>query len=184
MDRERLQRLIEERIRQLTLLLYDTRVPPAQVDEEVAPHLAPGVRFTDPWQQAAGRAKYRLGLAGFHQMLRFDFEVAHVHVQLDAAGRTARAVVDGVNQLRLFEPLVTYPLRTILVYDLRVTDPKAGRFVITSHEELWSLADMLAALPLLGEVYTKLFRPGFAWGFLAASWLTGRVRERLGLRAA
>src|SRR5574342_423875 len=90
MDRQARTQLIqdlEDRFQRLTCLLYDTSVDPADLDAEIAPYLAGDVRFTDPWQSAAGRERYRRGAAGFHRMLRFRFEVYQVNVRLDAAGR-------------------------------------------------------------------------------------------------
>jgi uncharacterized protein YbjT (DUF2867 family) len=44
---------------------------------------------------------------------------------------------------------------------------------------MWSFGDMLAAVPVAGWAYTRLFRPAFAQGFLAASWLSARLRGAL-----
>ena len=54
MTRDELTRALEEKVRYLSMLLYDTNAPARQVDAEVTPYLAPGVRFVDPWQEAAG----------------------------------------------------------------------------------------------------------------------------------
>ena len=179
-DRARLIAKLEARLRHLATLLYDTGVPAAQVDAEVLPHCDEQIVFTDPWQQGGGVARYRLGLAGFHAMLKFDFAISQLNVTLDEEGRRGRAIVDGVMQLRLLEPLLTYPLRTILVFDFAVTDEGRGEapvgFRITNHEELWSFGDMLAAVPAFGWAYTKLFRPGFARAFLAASYLSSKAK--------
>jgi hypothetical protein len=180
---EELIRQLEVRFRQLTLLLYDTSVPPQRVDEEILPWLDVDVRFTDPWQQGFGRESYRLGAAGFHCMFRFSFDILQCSVQLDEVHRRGRTLVDGVMKLRPVRWLPTYPLRTMLVYEFalapRVTSEAEVRFLIRSHEELWSLADMLEALPVLGWLYGTLFRRGFTQGFLAASQLTCRLRRML-----
>ena len=90
------------------------------------------------------------------------------------------AIADGIMQLKLFEPIVTYPLRTIVVFDFVVTDPGGGgrepKFLIRVHEEMWSFADMIAAVPGVGWLYRNVFRRGFAYGFLGASWLTARAK--------
>jgi hypothetical protein len=176
--RAALIRTLEERFRRLSLILYDTSVEPARADAEVAPMLDENVRFTDPWQQASGRAKYRLGAVGFHAMFRFALEIAQVSVQLSEDGASGRAIVDGVMNLRPLGPLFTYPLRTILVYDFALSGGQASNpgVLIRAHEEMWSVADMLAALPVAGWLYRRVFRPGFSRGFLAASWLSARAR--------
>ncbi len=176
-DRADLIRKLEERFRQLSLLLYDTSVDPARADVEVAPLLDDEVRFTDPWQEASGRAKYRLGLAGFHALFRFTLQIAQVSVQLAEDGAGGRAIVDGVMNLQPLGPRFTYPLRTILVYDFALSGGGAQpRISIRTHEEMWSIADMIAALPAVGWFYRRIFRPGFSRGFLAASWLGARAR--------
>lgn len=174
---------LEERFRWLTVALYDTSVPPAQVDAAIRPYLDDAVRFVDPWQTEAGVGKYRLGLAGFHTLFRFHFELYQLAVTLDADGRRGRCIADGVMHLKQFAPLLTYPLRTILTYDFTVQDAgdatRPVAFRIHRHEELWSVGDMLAAVPVTGWVYAKLFRPAFARGFLAASWLSARLKGAL-----
>jgi len=180
MDRSQLISALEERFQRLTDLLYDTSVSPADLDREIAPSLADDVRFVDPWQAEAGREKYRLGAAGFHSMFRFHFETYQLTVDLDAEGRRGRALVDGVMHLRPFRRLPSYPLRTILAYEFEVTDPDAPRgpeFLIHHHEEMWSLGDMIQALPGIGWVYERLFRPTFSRGFLAASALSLRLKR-------
>lgn len=171
---------LEQHFKRLTHALYDTDVPVPEVDALLKPYLADNVSFVDPWQHGVGLAKYRLGLAGFHTMLKFHFELAQVSVKYEPSTRSGRALVDGVMQLKLLAPLYVYPLRTILAFDFVVTDEggegKPVQFCIGAHEEMWSFADMIAALPLLGPVYRKVFRPGFAAGFLGASWLTARAK--------
>jgi hypothetical protein len=168
---------LEKSFRELTLALYDTEVAPERVDALVTPHLHERVRFTDPWQSAEGKEKYRVGAAGFHQMLRFDFEIKQLHVELNEAHTRGRALVDGVMHLKQLSWLYTYPLRTMLVYEFTV-EPPPVRFLIHHHEEMWSLADMIDAVPGVGWVYRTLFRPAFSVGFLAASVLSGG-RKRL-----
>ena len=172
---------LEERFERLTMLLYDTRVPAATLDAEVLPYLAEQVRFTDPWQSGVGRRNYRLGAAGFHCAFRFDFEVSQVSVALDKDERSGRAIVDGVMKLKALAPFYTYPLRTMLVYRFQVTGE--GEPLVTEHEEMWSVADMIEALPILGGVYARVFRPAFAQAFLVASrsclwWRGERNRAR------
>jgi hypothetical protein len=171
---------LEAHFRRLTRALYDTDVPAPEVDAQVLPYLDPQVSFVDPWQHGVGVAKYRLGLAGFHTMLKFHFELAQLNVTYEPSTRSGRALVDGIMQLKLLEPLHVYPLRTILVFDFVVSDEggegREPKFLIRAHEEMWSFADMIAAVPGIGWAYRNLFRPGFARGFLAASWLTARAK--------
>src|SRR4051812_23063610 len=108
---------LQSTFRKISELLYDTKVPPEVLERDVMPFIADDVVFVDPWQEGGQRDRYRLGLAGFHRMLKFGLELFQVNVTLDEAAGTGRAIADGVMQLRLFEPLITYPLRTILVYE-------------------------------------------------------------------
>ena len=171
---------LEERFRRMTQLLYDTSVPAQVLDEEVLPLLSEDVSFTDPWQQGAGRETYRRGAAGFHCMLSFDFDIFQLNVQLEEGGLKGRAIVDGIMNLKQLRWLYTYPLRTILVYDFTLASPPAPgedvRPLVYAHEEMWSLGDMIAAVPGVGWLYKNLFRTGFSRGFLAASSLCRRVR--------
>jgi hypothetical protein len=176
---------LEERFRRMTELLYDTRVPFQVLNEEVLPFLDENVCFTDPWQRATGREKYRLGVAGFHCMFSFDFDIYQLHVQLEEGTRKGRAIVDGVMNLKQLRWLYTYPLRTLLVYDFTLSSPTAPgedlEPLIHAHEEMWSLGDMIEVIPLVGWAYTSLFRKGFSYAFLAASTLCCRAR---GIRPA
>ncbi len=163
---------LESRFREISHLLYDTNVPMDVLDAQVMPFIADDVTFVDPWQTGSGRERYRLGLAGFHRMMRFHLDPVQVSVQLAAGGDKGRAIVDGVMHLRQFAPLLTYPLRTILVYDFRLD--AAGTPSIFFHEEMWSIGDMLAAVPFAGKLYERVFRKVFARGFLLASRLATR----------
>ena len=120
-------------------------------------------------------------MAGFHAMFRFVFEFHQVNVQLNARGDGGRAIVDGVMQLKQFSWLYTYPLRTLLAYDFVIPDPaQPERFLITTHEEMWSLGDMIQAIPLVGRFYSDVFRPAFARGFLVASRVASRRAAHAG----
>ncbi len=176
-----LVRNLESRFRHISQLLYDTSVDPKLADAEVAAMLDEHVRFTDPWQQASGRAKYRLGIAGFHAMFQFVLDITQVSVQLTPDGLGGRAIVDGVMKLRPLGRLFMYPLRTILVYDFLLIDGEGPepKVLIQAHEEMWSIADMIAALPVTGWFYRRAFRPAFSRGFLVASWLSARARGML-----
>lgn len=164
---------LESRLWRISQSLYDTRVSEEQLEEEVLPWLAADVRFTDPWQQGQGIEVYRKGAAAFHSMFKFDFDVFQLNVQLNEHARTGRGIVDGVMNLRQVSWLYTYPLRTILVYDFTLLDENRGdvRFQIHKHEEMWSLGDMIEAVPGVGWLYGKVFRRAFSRGFLAAGAL-------------
>ncbi len=171
-----LVRALEERFTRITLLAYDTRVSVEQLETELMPYVASDVLFVDPWQSNQGREHYRAGAAGFHCLFRFDFELRQLHVRLEPDGRRGRALVDGVMQLRQLDALFVYPLRTLLTYEFTVDE--AGNPSIHRHEEMWSFGDMLEAVPLFGAFYSRLFRPGFSKGFLAASAFCRRLRAR------
>ena len=164
--------------RRISEVLYDTSVAPEQLDAEILPYLAPEVRFTDPWQQASGRDKYRLGAAGFHTLLSFKLEILQLNVQLEPGALRGRALVDATMHLTPLGARFPFPLRTILKYDFTLLgEPADGhRFLIDDHEEMWSLADLIAAVPVAGWIYKNLFRKGFSVGFLAASYLSCRAR--------
>jgi hypothetical protein len=176
-DRAALTRELEERFRHLSLLLYDTSVDPKLADAAIAPLLAANVTFTDPWQQASGHRKYRIGIAGFHAMFRFKLELFQLSVQLSDDASHCRILADGVMRLQPLGAWYTFPLRTQLVYQCSLAAD--GTPTVLSHEEMWSLADLLAAVPVGGSVYTRLFRPAFARGFLLASRLSARARGML-----
>lgn len=164
---------LETRFKELSLLLYDTSVRPAQLESDVIPYIADGVVFVDPWQTEGGRERYRAGLNGFHAMFRFHLEIRQVNVTLNAGKTGGSALLDGVMHLRQFAPVFTYPLRTILRYDF-VLEANGPR--IFYHEEMWSFGDMLEAVPVFGAFYRRIFRPGFAQGFLVASRIAARAR--------
>lgn len=173
-DRAALTRQLQERFRHLSLLLYDTSVDPELVDAAIAPLLAAHVTFTDPWQQASGRNKYRIGLAGFHALFRFKLELFQLSAQLSDDASHCRIMADGVMRLQPFGTWYTFPLRTQLVYECSLAAD--GTPTVLAHEEMWSLADLLAAVPVGGALYTRLFRPGFARVFLLACGLGARAR--------
>ena len=173
---------LEERFRKVSELLYDTQVPADVLDEEVMPFVGEDIVFVDPWQTGGGREVYRRGAAGFHCMLRFDFDITQINIQLDEGQRQGRAIVDGIMNLKQLSWLYTYPLRTILVYDFTLeasSEDGALTPVIHKHEEMWSLGDMIEAVPGVGWVYARLFRPAFSRGFLAASAFCARRKARL-----
>jgi hypothetical protein len=160
---------LEERFRALTLLMYDTSVPIPVLEELVYPHLAPDIVFVDPWVIARGRRRFEIGLRGFHCVIRFDFEIFQLAVQLDGRGG-GRVLADGVMNLRQLG-FYTYPLRTILVYDFRLVEGSAG-FQVTRLEEMWSFGDMIAETPLVGRFYQRVFRPTAGHFFVAMFWLS------------
>ena len=168
-------RALELAFRKLTCVLYDTRIPADQMEAEIAPLLADDITFVDPWQTGSGKAAYRLGMAGFHAMFRFDFEIKQACVTLDDSGKSGRAIVDGVMHLDQIAPLFSYPLRTVLTYEFTIANPaRPEQFLVHKHEEMWSLGDMIEAAPFLGKFYSRFFRPAFAKGFLAASRIASR----------
>jgi hypothetical protein len=170
---------LENRIRRISQTLYDTRISEQVIEEQVLPWLTEDVTFTDPWQHGKGLDVYRRGAAAFHCMLRFNFDVFQVNVQLDEPSGKGRAIVDGVMHLRQLEWLYTYPLRTILVYRFNLLSKPRGevQFLIHEHEEMWSLGDMIEAVPGFGWFYKHVFRKGFSYGFLAAGALCRQLKR-------
>jgi len=160
---------LEERFRALTLLMYDTSVPIPVLEERVYPHLAPDVLFTDPWVIVRGRRRFEIGLCGFHTIIRFDFDISQLAVELDGRGG-GRVLVDGVMNLRQLG-FYTYPLRTLLRYDFVLTEGGTS-FQVTRLEEMWSFGDLIANTPLVGRFYDWVFRPSAGRFFLAVFWLS------------
>jgi len=163
---------LEERFRALTMLMYDTSVPIPVLEERVYRHLAPDIVFQDPWLIAHGRRRFEIGLRGFHCVIRFDFEIFQLGVQLDGRGG-GRAFVDGVMNLRQLG-FYTYPLRTTLVYDFVLTEGGSS-FQVTRLDEMWSFGDMIANAPLVGRLYQSLFRPAAGHFFTAMFWLSCKL---------
>ena len=159
---------LERRFTELTLLLYDTSVPIPVLEEKVYPHLAPDIEFVDPWVHVRGAGRYRVGLRGFHCIIRFTFDIFQLAVRMNERGDGGRVLVDGVmnlNQLVVY----TYPLRTILVYDFVLTGGGES-FLVTRQEEMWSFGDMIRNLPVAGSAY-EVFRRGAGWVIAGLFWV-------------
>ena len=167
---------LRARFTRLTHLLYDTRIPLDVLDREVIPLCAPDIEFVDPWVHVRGRDVFRTGLRGFHCVIHFDFDVLQVAVQRSFGGEKARVIVDGVMQLRQLQ-VYTYPLRTTLVFDVALSDD-ARSFQIERLDEMWSLGDLFANVPVVGRAYDLGRR---AWGrfFQGAFGLACAVATRL-----
>lgn len=154
---------------------YDTSVDVAILEMELEDHLDENVQFRDPWQAGGGKAFYILGQKGFHKMLWFHFDTKQITVDVDEKNMTARVLVDGIMHLEALKPILIFPLRTILVYTLRLERPASKEhpigWKIVDHEEMWSLADIIENIPGVGWCY-GWFRYFFSRGFLAASWLS------------
>lgn len=171
---------LERRFTELTLLMYDTRVPLDVLEARVLPVMARDVEFVDPWVHTRGLPIFAAGLRGFHCVIRFDFTIFQLHVQLDPQGRGGRVLVDGVMHLRQLV-VYTYPLRTQLVYQFEWSEGGEG-FLVTRQEEMWSLGDLLANLPAIGRLY-ELGRRG--WGrffgamFAASCAVVTRLRPQI-----
>jgi len=181
-------KLLEDKFFHITKLLYNTEISPKTLEQEVIPCLADEVYFIDPWQQGGGKSRYALGMKGFHSMFNFDFEIKQLNLTLEdkisPSGMVeGRVIVDGIMNLKQFQWIYVYPLRTILVYKFRAFESSAPfgkelNFEIYYHEEMWSFGDMIQNLPFVKKPY-ELFRNAFASGFLAASkvslWVKGKL---------
>lgn len=171
---------LERRFTELTHLLYDTGVTLDVLDERVLPAIADDVEFVDPWVHVRGKRPFTAGLRGFHCVIRFDFTIHQLTVDIDEDGRRGRALVDGIMNLRQLV-VYTYPLRTILVYEFSLAgDPP--RPMIHRIEEMWSLGDLVANLPVIGRIYDSR---RWGWGalfvalFRASCAVATRLRPRL-----
>lgn len=160
---------------------YDTSVDPASLEADLEGHLSDDVYFHDPWQAGGGKDWYLLGQRGFHAMLRFHLKTHQLAVDIDEPTMTARVMVDSVMVLEQLRPLITYPLRTFLVYKVKLERPNSPDlplgWKIFDHEEMWSLSDMLENVPGFGWGY-NWFRYAFSRGFLLASKLAVLLRGR------
>jgi hypothetical protein len=169
-------RELERRFTEMTQLLYTTSVPVSELREKVYPHLAPTIVFRDPWVRGSGLQQIWVGLRGFHAVIRFDFDIYQLAVELNERGDGGRVLVDGVMNLRQLV-VYTYPLRTQLVYEFDLS-PDGESFQVTSLEEMWSLGDFIANAPGVGVAYE-----GFRWAsgyfFTAMFWLAATVVEKL-----
>eukprot|EP00026_Physarum_polycephalum_P017471 Phypoly_transcript_18708.p1 GENE.Phypoly_transcript_18708~~Phypoly_transcript_18708.p1 ORF type:complete len:237 (+),score=27.22 Phypoly_transcript_18708:51-713(+) len=184
------------KITEISNTLYSTDVTPKDM-EPLHHYFSKDIFFKDPWQQGGGIDKYTAGMNAFHSMLNFDFTDFQAAVTLEEKKRgknyiEGRAMIDGVMHLRQFSWIYTYPLRTILVYKLRVFLDESGNiqvskkddinFQIYFHEEMWSFggiqyfhmlqrsfdfADMIQNLPSFLSIPYSIFRTTFAYGFLA-----------------
>jgi hypothetical protein len=171
---------LSRRFTRLTRLLYDTSVPTSVLREEVYPYLAPDIEFWDPWVRASGRRHFWTGLKGFHAVIRFDFRISQLAVQLNERGDGGRVMVDGVmnlNQLVVY----TYPLRTILVYEFTIL-PDGQRLQVTSLEEMWSFGDLIENVPGLKRPY-EVYRRFFGYLFGGMFWIAATAAD-LRTRAA
>jgi hypothetical protein len=168
---------LEERIRRIVSLMYDTGVSLEELEREVCPYFSPDIAFLDPAVRTRGFSQVRTGMRGFHCAFKFELDIRQLSVQQE--GARGRAIVDGTMNLRSL-PGYCYPLRTILVYDFAIDS--MGEILIDRIEEMWPLGDLLAHLPLgLGALYGRLFRSISGVGLLGFFWLTtvlrrGRVR--------
>jgi hypothetical protein len=162
------------RFREITTLMYDTRVPIGVLRARVAPYLGRDVVFVDPWIHARGGRKFWTGLAGFHCTFRFDLDISQIGVEVE--GERGRAILDGMMNLRQLG-FYTYPLRTILVYDFVLTGGEP-EIRIEKLEEMWSFADMIANAPLVGWFYDRVFRRASGYFFTAFFWLSCALARR------
>jgi hypothetical protein len=171
---------LTRRFTELTHLLYDTAVPASVLRDKVYPALAPDIQFRDPWVKASGLRHFWIGLKGFHAVIRFNFDILQIAVDLNERGDGGRVLVDGVmnlNQLVVY----TYPLRTQLVYEFTIT-PDGDRLQITSLEEMWSFGDLIENIPGMKLPY-EVYRRFFGYLFGGMFWIAATA-EDLRTRAA
>ena len=102
-------------------------------------------------------------------------------MKLNDDGLTGRCIVDGIMNLQQFSWIYTYPLRSIFVYEFRLTNtenPDDLKFEIFRHEEMWSFADMIDAIPGVGWAYKNLFRRSFGYFFVGVSALSCMIHNK------
>jgi len=176
---------LEKQFRNINQLLYTTSVPCKDLEEKVMPYIADDVVFKDPWQEGGNKQMYSIGMKGFHNLMRFTFDINQIGIQLngdedDATG--GKCIVDGIMNLKQFDFIYTFPLRTIVVYDFRLI-PGAGEsmpfFEIFRQEEMWSYTELIDGIPGVGWVYKNLFRPAFGHLFVGVSYLSCLAYDNL-----
>jgi hypothetical protein len=166
---------LRARFAHITRVLYDTSVPLPIVEREILPLFSANVEFLDPLVHVYGHRIFRIGRRGFHCTFKFDFDIAQIGVQMNKDGNSGRAIVDGIMNLNSLV-VVTYPLRTILVYDFLLTE--GGRNVsITRVEEMWSFGDLFENLPGIGRIY-DVGRRGFGYFIAGMFWVSCAIRRK------
>ncbi|CAF3472194.1 unnamed protein product [Rotaria socialis] len=162
-DQNKLIHQLEQQLSIITRLLYTTSVSGVELDRSVLPYIANDIVFKDPWQEGGNKHLYRVGMKGFHNMFHFTFDTFQLNVKLNDDQKTGRCIVDGIMNVNQFSWIYSYPLRSILVYEFRLLNSQTvdvPQFEIFRHEEMWSLADMIDAIPIVGWLYKNIFRRG------------------------
>ncbi|CAF3374996.1 unnamed protein product [Rotaria socialis] len=163
-DQNKLIHQLEQQLSIITRLLYTTSVSGVELDRSVLPYIANDIVFKDPWQEGGNKHLYRVGMKGFHNMFHFTFDTFQLNVKLNDDQKTGRCIVDGIMNVNQFSWIYSYPLRSILVYEFRLLNSQTvdvPQFEIFRHEEMWSLADMIDAIPIVGWLYKNIFRRGY-----------------------
>ncbi|CAF3380817.1 unnamed protein product [Rotaria socialis] len=174
-DQNKLIHQLEQQLSIITRLLYTTSVSGVELDRSVLPYIANDIVFKDPWQEGGNKHLYRVGMKGFHNMFHFTFDTFQLNVKLNDDQKTGRCIVDGIMNVNQFSWIYSYPLRSILVYEFRLLNSQTvdvPQFEIFRHEEMWSLADMIDAIPIVGWLYKNIFRRGFGYFFVSLSALS------------
>jgi len=190
-----IKHMLNKEFRDIVHMQYHTDIDPMEIETKLAHKIAQAITFRDFWQIGQGRDSYLMGLKGFHTMLKLRFKIIQSNIQLrnisndiklhrykkeheemKMAKCAGRFMADGIMYLHLLEKIgIVYPLRTILVYDFLITrlspEDREVDYVITHHEEMWSLSDMIEAIPGIGRIYDG-FRRLFCFGFLTASFFS------------
>jgi hypothetical protein len=177
---------LEKKFKTIFNVSYNTNVPIPVMEKEMLPYLHEDIGFKDAWQEGRGIKGYVDGMHGFHSMFTFESEIYQVSVALDKDGKSGRAIVDGVMNIKPLKWFWVYALRVIIVYhfDVISIDNKEIKFVIRDHEEMWSFGDMIRSVPVIGYLYSFWFRRLFAYGFNLACRFFWRCQKLLGTDVA
>eukprot|EP01088_Endostelium_zonatum_P006596 TRINITY_DN18728_c0_g1_i1.p1 TRINITY_DN18728_c0_g1~~TRINITY_DN18728_c0_g1_i1.p1 ORF type:complete len:220 (-),score=40.47 TRINITY_DN18728_c0_g1_i1:70-729(-) len=187
LSKSEVEEIVEEKIRRIFNLTYNTRVPFEPMEKEVMPYIHPDVGFTDGWQEGRGKPFYSVGMRGFHSLCNFDCDIFQSSVSINKSQTKGRAIVDGVMNIHLTR-FWTYPLRIIIVYQFELTninsETREVKFLIKEQEEMWSFSDMITAFPVVGYLYRLIFRRVFAQGFLLACRMGAQLQTLAGADVA
>ncbi|UJR30772.1 hypothetical protein I4U23_018292 [Adineta vaga] len=154
---------LEHEFATLTQFLYTTDVSSAVLEREVLPYIAKNIFFKDPCQEINGKELYAFSIKGFHHMFHLTFDKFQLNIKLNDDGKTGRCIIDGIANFKQFSWIYTYPLRLIVVFEFRLLNNQSinePQFEIYRHEEMWSLADLIDAIPGIGWFYKNIFRRG------------------------
>lgn len=157
---------IERHVTLMIQMLYDTTYSTKELDEHVFKYCSEQITFQDPWQTPKGLPNYRGQFNGLRNLkIKFEFDRKQIGFQWNNSG--GRAMAEGIFTTTVWFPFLRFPLRVISIHDFVLTNETDKGFIVYNHEELWSFAEMILEIPLVGRCYN------------AFRWFAARVFARL-----